>query len=92
MSPATDRPTLFILLGAAGDLTRRLVVPALFELYHAGGLPAHFRLLGLDRADLDVGCWRGGCARDALVSADPARRPRRNGSHLSRTFPIIVWI
>lgn len=28
---ATDRPTLFVLLGVAGDLARRLVVPALFE-------------------------------------------------------------
>jgi glucose-6-phosphate 1-dehydrogenase len=49
-TPATDRPTLFVLLGAFGDLAHRLVVPALFELYRAGGLPPHFRLLGLDRA------------------------------------------
>jgi len=28
MSPASERPALFVLLGAAGDLAQRLVVPA----------------------------------------------------------------
>ena len=53
MSTATERPTLFILLGAAGDLAWRLVVPALFQLYRSGKLPRQFSILGLDRADLD---------------------------------------
>jgi glucose-6-phosphate 1-dehydrogenase len=53
MSTATARPTLFILLGVAGDLAWRLVVPALFQLYRSGRLPKQFSILGLDRADLD---------------------------------------
>ncbi len=53
MLPATQQPTLFILLGAAGDLAHRLVVPALFRLFNGEALPQHFRLLGLDRAKLD---------------------------------------
>ena len=53
MEATSDQATIFILLGAAGDLARRLVVPALFELHRAGGLPRHFRLLGLDKAELD---------------------------------------
>ena len=65
-NPATGRPTLFVLLGAAGDLARRLVVPALFELHRAGMLPQRFRLLGVDRAELsaeDLGQrLREGCA------------------------------
>jgi glucose-6-phosphate 1-dehydrogenase len=67
MTPATDRPTLFVLLGAAGDLARRLVVPALFELYRSGALPHRFLLLGLDRTELDAHILaerlRDGCAR-----------------------------
>jgi len=54
LQPATARPSLFVLLGAAGDLARRLVVPALFELYRAGGLPEHFSILGVDLADMDA--------------------------------------
>ncbi|MCP5304723.1 MAG: glucose-6-phosphate dehydrogenase [Chromatiaceae bacterium] len=53
-NPATDRPTLFVLLGATGDLARRLVVPALFELHRSGGLPRHFEVLGLGRDELRV--------------------------------------
>ncbi|MEJ2456355.1 MAG: glucose-6-phosphate dehydrogenase [Candidatus Thiodiazotropha sp.] len=55
MMSATEQPTLLILLGAAGDLAHRLVVPALFRLYSDAMLPEHFRLIGLDRVDLDVG-------------------------------------
>jgi glucose-6-phosphate 1-dehydrogenase len=54
MTPATQQPTLFILLGAAGDLAHRLVVPALFQLFNNHALPEHFRLLGMDRVDHDA--------------------------------------
>lgn len=46
--------TLFVLFGAAGDLSCRLIVPALFNLYLDGQLPARFRLLGIDRRDIDT--------------------------------------
>jgi len=43
-------PTFFLaLLGAAGDLAWRLVVPALYDLYRDGGLPERFALVGVDR-------------------------------------------
>ena len=41
----------FVLFGAGGDLSRRLIVPALFNLYLDGKLPARFQLLGIDRLD-----------------------------------------
>jgi glucose-6-phosphate 1-dehydrogenase len=40
-----------VLFGAGGDLSRRLIVPALFNLYLDGQLPSRFRLLGIDRQD-----------------------------------------
>jgi len=51
-SPNPD--TLFALFGAGGDLSRRLIVPALFNLYLDGQLPPRFRLLGIDRQDSDA--------------------------------------
>jgi glucose-6-phosphate 1-dehydrogenase len=45
---------LFILLGAAGDLAHRLVVPALYELYLNHALPRQLRILGVDRGELSV--------------------------------------
>jgi len=42
--------TLFLaLLGAAGDLAWRLVVPGLYDLYRDGGLPERFVVVGVDR-------------------------------------------
>jgi len=46
--------TLFVLFGAAGDLSGRLIVPALFNLHLSGQLPARFRVLGVDRRDIDA--------------------------------------
>jgi glucose-6-phosphate 1-dehydrogenase len=41
--------TQFVLFGAMGDLTWRLVGPALFNLHLDGQLPDDFRLVGVDR-------------------------------------------
>jgi glucose-6-phosphate 1-dehydrogenase len=43
--------TLFVLFGASGDLSWRMVVPALFNLFLDGHLPERFQLLALDRSD-----------------------------------------
>jgi len=71
-STETAGPTRFVLFGAMGDLTWRLVGPALYNLHLAGQLPAGFRLLGVDRSvDADL-------LRERL--RDGANRYSRNGS------------
>jgi glucose-6-phosphate 1-dehydrogenase len=42
-----DCSTQFVLFGASGDLSSRLIVPALFNLYLDGQLPQHFTLWGI---------------------------------------------
>lgn len=44
-------PTIFVILGATGDLMAKKIVPALFSLYEKGNLPSDFRLLGVSRRD-----------------------------------------
>jgi glucose-6-phosphate 1-dehydrogenase len=51
-------PCAMVIFGAAGDLTRRLLVPALYNLANTGLLPADFELIGVDLADLTVDAWR----------------------------------
>ena len=46
--------TQFVLFGAGGDLSWRLVVPALFDLFVKGDLPDRFILTGVDRGDMDA--------------------------------------
>ena len=48
------RDTQFVLFGAGGDLSWRLIVPALFDLFLGGHLPKRFVLLGLGRAAIDA--------------------------------------
>lgn len=43
--------TQFVLFGSSGDLSWRLVVPALFNLFLDGHLPTRFLLLAVDRSD-----------------------------------------
>jgi glucose-6-phosphate 1-dehydrogenase len=43
---------LIVIFGASGDLTRRKLIPALFELFRQGLLPAHYAILGIGRTAL----------------------------------------
>lgn len=44
----------FILFGATGDLARRLVIPALYNLYTQELLPDKFGIVGIARSEKDV--------------------------------------
>jgi glucose-6-phosphate 1-dehydrogenase len=45
-------PTVFIIFGAAGDLTRRKLMPALYNLFLDRWLPEQFRVLGIGHGDM----------------------------------------
>jgi glucose-6-phosphate 1-dehydrogenase len=47
-----------VIFGAAGDLTKRLVVPALYNLARANLLPKEFAIVGFDLADQTVDAWK----------------------------------
>jgi glucose-6-phosphate 1-dehydrogenase len=51
-------PCIMVIFGAGGDLTKRLLVPALYNLACTGLLPETFELIGVDLADLDANRWR----------------------------------
>jgi glucose-6-phosphate 1-dehydrogenase len=44
-------PTTLVIFGATGDLARRKLLPALYNLAHEGALPARFNLIGVSRRD-----------------------------------------
>ena len=45
-------PTVFVLFGATGDLSKRMVLPAFFTLAKEGLLPERWRLVGNGRGDV----------------------------------------
>jgi len=51
-------PCVFVLFGAAGDLTKRKLLPALFNLVKAKLLPNDFALMGVSVDDLSLDAFR----------------------------------
>jgi len=51
-------PCALVLFGATGDLTKRLVAPALYNLSRTGALPKHFALIGVARGEGTAESWR----------------------------------
>jgi glucose-6-phosphate 1-dehydrogenase len=45
-------PTTLTILGATGDLAKRKLLPALYNLAHEGALPERFNLIGSSRGDM----------------------------------------
>ncbi len=50
-------PCAMVIFGAGGDLTKRLLVPALYNLSRTGLLPEHFAIVGVDAVDQDAAAW-----------------------------------
>jgi glucose-6-phosphate 1-dehydrogenase len=46
-------PTSMVVFGATGDLARRKLLPALYNLAHDGALPERFELVGVARSEHD---------------------------------------
>jgi glucose-6-phosphate 1-dehydrogenase len=44
-------PTTLVIFGATGDLAKRKLLPALYNLAHEGALPERFNLVGVSRSD-----------------------------------------
>jgi len=51
-------PCVLTIFGAAGDLTKRLVIPALYNLARGKLLPQEFAIVGFDLADESVETWK----------------------------------
>lgn len=69
----TDIPTIFIVLGATGDLMTKKIVPALFNLFEKQELPSKFELLGVSRRDWTDQDFAGHVASILKVKAPKAR-------------------
>jgi glucose-6-phosphate 1-dehydrogenase len=61
MSAAQKSPPpncAIVIFGANGDLTKRLIIPALYNLNRAGRLPERLALIGVDHNDKTSQQWR----------------------------------
>jgi glucose-6-phosphate 1-dehydrogenase len=58
-------PTTLTIFGATGDLAKRKLLPALYNLAHEGALPERFNLIGSSRSDMPDEDYRK-TAEDAI--------------------------
>ncbi|HEV2752882.1 MAG TPA: glucose-6-phosphate dehydrogenase, partial [Solirubrobacteraceae bacterium] len=65
-------PTTLVIFGATGDLARRKLLPALYNLAHEGALPERFHLVGSSRSEMADEDFR---ARAADAVRAFSRRP-----------------
>jgi len=76
-APAPDPgPTVFVLFGATGDLAKRLVLPAFYQLETEGLLPKDWRLVGNGRGDVAHEDFRAHF-HDSLVEFATAPDPQQ---------------
>jgi len=54
-------PTTLVIFGATGDLARRKLLPALYNLAHEGALPERFHLVGVSRQEKAHEDYRNEC-------------------------------
>jgi glucose-6-phosphate 1-dehydrogenase len=66
-------PTTLVIFGATGDLARRKLLPALYNLAHDGALPARFHLIGVARREKEHEDYRSDC--EQAIRQFSRRRP-----------------
>lgn len=58
MDSKLNFPTVFVIFGATGDLARRKIFPALFELKKKGAIPERFAIVAFSRREWDDDTFR----------------------------------
>jgi glucose-6-phosphate 1-dehydrogenase len=79
------RPVVFVLFGATGDLARRMVLPAVYQLASEGLLPRQWLLVGNGRGDISHENFRAH-VRDALTEFGPQPDPAQWDAFAGRVF------
>ena len=72
-------PTIFVVLGATGDLMAKKIVPAVFNLHAAGELPPQFEFVGVSRR-----AWADADFRAHVKGILDAKNLGKNGIHRIR--------
>jgi glucose-6-phosphate 1-dehydrogenase len=69
-APLPSPATTIVIFGASGDLTRRKLVPALYNLHRQKRLPEKLHIVGFARREYDDAIFRG-LMRDGVLEFSP---------------------
>jgi glucose-6-phosphate 1-dehydrogenase len=68
---------ILVIFGASGDLTRRKLLPAIYNLAEAGLLPEHFAIVGVARPRIDEATYRGQMSERVTDAEGEALEPEK---------------
>ena len=74
LSARRPSPATMTIFGAGGDLTKRLIMPALYNLVRADRLPDEFAIIGFDHNDQTTDAWRQSLTETMQTFARAGRR------------------
>lgn len=86
LNPATNIPTILVVLGATGDLMKKKIVPSIYHLQRHGRLPDRFRVVGLARRALTVEAFRAQVEGDLI-----SRLKEVDKNHLSEFGALFAY-
>ncbi len=79
----TPEPCTLVIFGGSGDLARRKLVPALYNLFLDGTLPSNFAVLGIGRKSLSDEDFRAG-TREGIIAYSRQRLADQPWSEFER--------
>lgn len=86
-SETVTPPTIITVFGATGDLATRKLIPALFDLFKNGYLPAAFKIIGVSRRLLSNDDYRNAAKNSITKRTTPSKQDTLDDflSHVSYT-------
>lgn len=84
--PSPLDPHVLVIFGASGDLARRKLIPAVFDLYRGGYLPDNFALLGASRTNYSDEDYR-----DKAVFGNEHFDPKGAGDEDVKAFSDLIF-
>lgn len=79
-------PSVLVILGAAGDLTHRKLLPALYNLFLDKALPEKFSILGIDRKPMEQEAFRNHLHEGINQFSRRGKAEGEGWSHFSDSF------
>ncbi len=83
---AINDPCIMVIFGATGDLTKRKLIPALYNLAKSKLLPANFAIIGFAYDDLTTEVFREKLSHDIKEFATDSVKPEIWNWFLDRTY------
>ena len=77
MSSDHADPCIFVIFGASGDLTRRKLLPAIYNLAESAHLPPSFAIVGIARPEIDEEAFRAQMRERVLQAEGEPLDPRK---------------